>query len=197
MKIKQTQIDKVIPYARNPRRNGEAIAKVAASLKEFGWQQPIVVDNEMVVVAGHTRLAAARTLGMDAVPVVIADNLTSAQVKAYRLADNRVGEEAEWDKELLTLEIDELKLQEYDIGVLGFDEAELTISEIDYSILDDNYDVDEGLDDMEGNVKRAIQIEFEAEHYDEATELIKWWRDQEAYVGYMLMNFLREEKEKM
>jgi hypothetical protein len=80
---------------------------------------------------------------------------------------------------------------------LGFDEAELNIAEIDYSILDDNHDVDDGLDDMEGNVKRAIQIEFEAEHYDEATELIKWWRDQEAYVGYMLMNFLREEKEKL
>lgn len=196
MKIKQTQIDKVIPYARNPRRNGEAIAKVAASLKEFGWQQPIVVDNEMVVVAGHTRLAAARTLGMDAVPVVIADNLTSAQVKAYRLADNRVGEEATWDRDLLALEIDELQLQKYDLNVLGFDEDELNIAEIDYSVLDDDSDIDGELDDMEGNVKKAIQIEFEAEHYEEAAELVKYWRDRDAYVGFMILDFLRNQKNK-
>ena len=125
MKISQTEIDKIIPYARNPRKNDEAIAKVAASLKEFGWQQPIVVDNEMVVVAGHTRLAAARTLGMDAVPVVIADNLTPAQVKAYRLADNRVGQEAEWDDDLLRLEINDLEAENYNLTETGFDVDEL------------------------------------------------------------------------
>lgn len=125
MKIKQTPIDEVIPYARNPRKNGEAIAKVAASLKEFGWQQPIVVDSEMVVIAGHTRLAAARTLGMEKVPVVIADGLTPAQVKAYRLADNRVSQEAEWDDELLSVELEELLADGYDLSETGFDEDEL------------------------------------------------------------------------
>jgi len=125
MKIKQTPIDQVIPYARNPRKNGDAIAKVAASLKEFGWQQPIVVDSEMVVIAGHTRLAAARTLGMEKVPVVIADGLTPAQVKAYRLADNRVSQEAQWDDELLSVELEELLADGYNLSETGFDEDEL------------------------------------------------------------------------
>lgn len=125
MKVKQTPIDQVIPYARNPRKNGDAIAKVAASLKEFGWQQPIVVDNEMVVIAGHTRLAAARTLGMEKVPVVIADGLTPAQVKAYRLADNRVSQEAQWDDELLSVELEELLADGYNLSETGFDEDEL------------------------------------------------------------------------
>lgn len=125
MKVKQTPIDQVIPYARNPRKNGDAIAKVAASLKEFGWQQPIVVDSEMVVIAGHTRLAAARTLGMEKVPVVIADGLTPAQVKAYRLADNRVSQEAQWDDELLSVELEELLADGYNLSETGFDEDEL------------------------------------------------------------------------
>jgi len=78
MKIKNVAIDTVIPYARNPRRNQGAIAKVAGSIKEFGWKQPIVVDPEMVVIAGHTRLAAAQSLGMSEVPILIADDLTKA-----------------------------------------------------------------------------------------------------------------------
>ncbi len=125
MKVKQTAIDDIIPYARNPRKNGDAIAKVAASLKEFGWQQPIVVDSEMVVIAGHTRLAAARKLGMEKVPVVIADGLTPAQVKAYRLADNRVSQEAQWDDELLSVELEELLADGYNLSETGFDEDEL------------------------------------------------------------------------
>jgi DNA modification methylase len=125
MKIKNVAIDTVIPYARNPRNNQGAIAKVAGSIKEFGWQQPIVVDSEMVVIAGHTRLAAAQSLGMDKVPIVIAENLTPAQVKAYRLADNRVSQEAEWDHDLLTLELQDLVGEEYDLDLIGFSDDEL------------------------------------------------------------------------
>ena len=126
MKIKNVAIDTVIPYARNPRNNQGAIAKVAGSIKEFGWQQPIVVDSEMVVIAGHTRLAAAQSLGMDKVPIVIAENLTPAQVKAYRLADNRVSQEAEWDHDLLTLELQDLVNEEYDLDLTGFSDEELS-----------------------------------------------------------------------
>lgn len=126
MKIKNVAIDTVVPYARNPRRNQGAIAKVAGSIKEFGWQQPIVVDSEMVVIAGHTRLAAAQSLGMDKVPIVVAENLTPAQVKAYRLADNRVSEEAEWDDDLLRLELTDLKEQDFDLVLTGFSLAEIS-----------------------------------------------------------------------
>ena len=108
MKVIETSIDRIIPYARNPRINDGAVVKVAASIKEFGWKQPIVVDHEMVVVAGHTRLKAANKLGLKTVPTVIADDLTPEQIKAYRLADNRVAQESGWDIELLGLEIQDL-----------------------------------------------------------------------------------------
>jgi ParB-like chromosome segregation protein Spo0J len=87
MEVTETEIHKVFPYARNPRRNESAIAKVAASIQEFGWRQPIVVDSEMIVIAGHTRLEAARLLGLNTVPVHIATGLTDAQIKASRLAE--------------------------------------------------------------------------------------------------------------
>jgi site-specific DNA-methyltransferase (adenine-specific) len=120
-----TEIGRVIPYAKNPRKNTAAIAKVAASLREFGWRQPIVCDDEMTVIAGHTRLEAARSLGMTEVPVHIATGLTANQIKAYRLADNRVGEEAEWDAGMLGLELADLKLDGFDLALTGFDADEL------------------------------------------------------------------------
>ena len=104
MCVVSVPIGRLIPYSRNPRKNTAAIAKVAASLREFGWRQPIVVDDAYTVIAGHTRLEAARTLGMSEVPVHVATGLSANQIKAYRLADNRVGSEAEWDNGLLTLE---------------------------------------------------------------------------------------------
>lgn len=126
MQVELWEIDRPIPYARNPRNNDGAVDKVAASLKEFGWRQPIVVDQEGVVIVGHTRLKAARRLGMTQVPVHVASGLTEAQVKAYRLADNRVGEEAEWDSDLLNLEIGDLSELGYALALTGFDADELS-----------------------------------------------------------------------
>lgn len=125
MKVQTVPIGSVVPYARNPRRNQGAVAKVAASIREFGWRQPIVVDADMVVVAGHTRLLAAQQLGLKDVPVHVAENLTQNQIKAYRIADNRVHEEAEWDDELLALEIGDLRDAGMDLALTGFDDDEL------------------------------------------------------------------------
>jgi len=126
LKVEQASTDSLIPYARNPRRNQAAISKVAASIKEFGFRQPIVVDSDYVVVVGHTRLEAAKILGLDEVPVHVAKDMTPAQAKAYRLADNRTGEDANWDFELLALEIDDLREQfDGDLSAIGFDEGEL------------------------------------------------------------------------
>ena len=125
MKITTVAINEVIPYARNPRKNEDAIAKVSASLKEYGWQQPIVVDSEMVIIAGHTRLEAAKRLGMDEVPIHIADKLTEAQVKAFRIADNRLSQEAEWDIDLLKIELGDLESLDFDLSLTGFDDDEL------------------------------------------------------------------------
>jgi DNA modification methylase len=125
MKVNLTGIGKVIPYANNPRKNEAAIAKVAASIKEFGFRQPIVVDSEFVVVAGHTRLLAARQLGLAEVPIHIAEGLSAAQIKAYRIADNRTNEDAEWDDELLGIELGDLQNNGFNLELTGFGSDEL------------------------------------------------------------------------
>jgi DNA modification methylase len=125
MDVVDLPLERLIPYARNPRKNAAAVATVAASLKEFGWRQPIVVDEEMVILAGHTRLEAARLLGLTSAPVHIARGLTAAQARAYRLMDNRASENAEWDEALLGLELGDLQGDGFDLGLTGFDDAEL------------------------------------------------------------------------
>jgi len=125
MKVEQVPTAQVLPYAGNPRRNEAAVAKVAASLLEFGWRQPIVVDEAFVVIAGHTRLMAAISLGMETVPVHVAAGLSAVKARAYRLADNRTAEEADWDSVLLALEITALKADDYDLMLTGFNEHEL------------------------------------------------------------------------
>ena len=129
MKVQELPIEAVVPYARNPRKPNGAIDKVAASIKEFGWRQPIVVDSENVIVAGHTRLLAAKQLGLVRVPVHVAKELTKAQAKAYRLMDNKSNEEAEWDAELLTLEFGDLGEMDFDLGLTGFSEEERRAAE--------------------------------------------------------------------
>ena len=123
--VQTVPITSVVPYGRNPRRNENAVAKVAGSIKEFGFRQPIVVDKDMVIIVGHTRLLAAQQLGFTDVPIHIAENLTAAQIKAYRIADNRTHEEAEWDDELLAIELGELKDADFDLDLTGFDPDEL------------------------------------------------------------------------
>jgi DNA modification methylase len=125
MKVELVSINKVIPYARNPRNNQNAVAKVAGSIREFGFRQPIVVDKDLVIIAGHTRLLAAQQLGLKQVPIHIAEGLTDVQIKAYRIADNRTHEESEWNDELLALELGELKDLEFDLDLTGFDPDEL------------------------------------------------------------------------
>lgn len=125
MKVELVPIERVIPYARNPRRNEHAVAKVAGSIKEFGFRQPIVVDKDMVIIVGHTRLLAAQQLGFKEVPIHIAEGLSEVKVKAYRIADNRTHEEAEWDEELLALELGDLKDLDFDLDLTGFDPDEL------------------------------------------------------------------------
>ena len=118
--------DRPIPYARNARKlSAQAVNKVAASLKEFGWQQPIVVDTQGVIVVGHTRLMAAKKLGWIQVPVLIASHLTPAQVKAYRLMDNRSHQETDWDFGLVASDLLELKCLDIDLKLTGFNSDEL------------------------------------------------------------------------
>jgi DNA modification methylase len=126
MKIESWPIERPIPYARNARKiPQQAVDKVAASIKEFGFRQPIVVDKQGVIVAGHTRLLAAQKLGLSEVPVHVAAELTPTQIKAYRLADNRVADESSFDDALLALEIADLNALNFDVQLTGFDADEL------------------------------------------------------------------------
>lgn len=133
--ITMMSVDDIIPYANNPRNNKGAVDKVAASIREFGFKQAIVVDKDMVVIAGHTRLAAAKRLKMKKVPVLVADDLSEEQVKAYRLADNKTAEFAEWDFDKLSEELD--GIEDIDMEDFGFDlsdfeeEPEITEDEFD------------------------------------------------------------------
>jgi DNA modification methylase len=119
-------VDRPQPYPKNARKiSDRAVEKVAASIREYGWQQPIVVDREEVIIVGHVRQLGARHLGLAQVPVHVAQHLSPAQVRAYRLADNRTNQETDWDLELLGPELRELKALDWDMGLTGFDSREL------------------------------------------------------------------------
>lgn len=124
--ITQCRVDKLIPYVRNSRTHSdEQVAQIAASIKEFGWTNPILVDGEGVIIAGHARLLAARKLGYAEVPTIELHDLTDAQKKAYVIADNRLALNAGWDNEMLALELGELSDEGFDLDLLGFDTKEL------------------------------------------------------------------------
>ena len=119
MQIEEMRVADLIPYENNPRKNDEAVEAVAASIKEFGFKVPIIVDADNVIIAGHTRLKAAQLLGMESVPVIRADDLTDEQVKAFRLADNKTAELSGWDFTALEAEMEELA--DFDMERFGFD----------------------------------------------------------------------------
>ncbi len=123
--VELRKIDDIRPYERNPRINDQAVDAVAASLAEFGFRQPIVVDADGVIIVGHTRWKAAQKLGLDNVPVHVATDLTPEQIRGYRIADNKTGELAEWDLEILPIELNELSEGGFEMDVLAFDDDEL------------------------------------------------------------------------
>lgn len=123
--IVEKAIDEVIPYVNNPRNNQAAVDAVASSIAEFGFNVPIVIDRNNVLVTGHTRLLAAKKLGLTKVPCILAEHLTESMAKAYRIADNKVAELATWNTDLLQTELDELKELNFDMSEFGFDEDEL------------------------------------------------------------------------
>ena len=135
MKIENWDIDKVNPYDKNPRNNDGAVKSTANSIQEFGWQQPIVVDKNGVIIVGHTRLKAAKKLKLKQVPVTVAEDLTDEQVKAYRLADNKTGELADWDMGLLNDELGDIA--DIDMSDFGFD---LGTPEDDEEVQEDDFD---------------------------------------------------------
>jgi ParB-like chromosome segregation protein Spo0J len=192
IKTKSVKISEVKVNPNNPRLiRDDKFAKLVQSIKDLPQMleiRPIVVNTDMVVLGGNMRLKACKEAGLKEVPIIIADNLTEDQQREFLIKDNVSG--GDWDWNMIQSEWDTNELAEWGLDVPQF------ASDIDYSILDDD-EVSQQLEDMTDGVKKAIQIEFEAEHYEEAYELVKFWREREAYVGGMIMEYLKSEKESL
>jgi len=124
-KIIEMPVGQLIQYARNPRKNDHAVAQIASAIKEFGFRVPIIAKSDGTVIDGHLRLKAAMKLGLEKVPVVLADDMTETQIKAFRISVNRMAELAQWDTELLALEMEDLRLDGYDLNLTGFDMSKI------------------------------------------------------------------------
>ena len=191
MHFQYLKISKVLPNPENPRvikdHKYKALVK---SIKEFPKMleiRPIVVNSDMVILGGNMRLKACIEAGLKEIPVIVAKELTESEQREFTIKDNVSFGEWDWDK--LANEWDDAELNDWGLDV--WKKAE----EIDYSILNAD-DLSSDLSDMTKNIKKAIQIEFELEHYEAAQELVKWWREQGLYIGGFLMEKLKEEKEK-
>ena len=147
LKYELVDVDRLIPYINNARTHSkEQVTRLASSIKEFGFINPVITDGEHGILAGHGRIAAAKQLGIKRVPCVSADYLTEAQKKAYILADNRLPMDAGWDNDLLKIEIESLQAEGFDVGITGFDEKEIAdLFSADNEAQEDGFDVDEEL----------------------------------------------------
>ena len=147
-RFEKVPVDKLVPYARNARTHSkEQILQIRASLREFGFVTPVVVDEKYSIIAGHGRVAAAKEEGITEIPCVFAENLTEAQKKAYILADNRLAMNAGWDEEMLAVEIADLQGADFDVSLLGFTDAEMNkLLDGDADAQEDDFDIDGALD---------------------------------------------------
>ena len=175
MNIVEIPVNQLKPYKKNARFNENAIPKVAESIKQFGFRNPIIVDKAMVVIAGHTRLEAAKQLGLKKVPCIIADDLTPEQVKAFRLVDNRTSEFASWNYELLQTELESLDidLSDFEFPDLTYEDT-LDAEELE-SILDDNTDAtdygNKGVDSLPVERKEEYKVEIICKNQTEQESL--------------------------
>lgn len=180
LKVEYRKVADLNPYANNPRLNDGAVDAVAASIKEFGFKVPIVVDSDGVIVTGHTRVKAAEKLGLESVPVIVASDLSPEQVKAFRLADNKTSELAEWDMGKLDIELGEI--ENIDMNDFGFN---IDLPELEDSTvgIDDSYEDTGDGEDAHMDGSRGYSITYEIAFNDE-NEQAEWYA------------FLRELKQK-
>jgi ParB-like chromosome segregation protein Spo0J len=173
LKYELTDIESLVPYVRNARVHTDAhIAQIAGSIREFGFNIPVLIDSKRNIIAGHGRVMAARKLGMTEIPVVIADHLTDSQRRAFILADNKIHDNSTFDYETLQLEIDELKEAGFELKLAGFEEFEL---DIQYS--ENTWDSDIDLGDRDGvnldGIPCVIRVEVKVDSGDQTRQLIK------------------------
>ena len=170
MQVIEKELSWLKPYANNPRDNESAVEPVANSIKEFGFKVPIVATSDGEIINGHTRFKASKLLGLEKVPVIIADDLTDEQIKAFRLADNKTGEIADWNESLLIKELEELDDLDYDMGQFGF-ELDLDDADEDGDGYDDAGDIPDNIDVVEAFALNVI-VKDEAEQAELYEELL-------------------------
>ena len=191
MEIQTIKINEIKLNPNNPRLiKDDKFNKLVQSIKDFPEMlniRPIVVNDDMVILGGNMRFKACKEAGLKEVPIIKASGLSAEKQREFLIKDNVSG--GEWDWTLLQ-EWDSIELGDWGLDLPSF------AADVDYSILDEE-DVSDQLKEMTDGVKKAIQIEFELEHYSEASELVKFWRDKKAYIGGMIMEYLKAEKDKL
>ena len=185
MKINEVNVDKLVPYANNPRLNEHTVNDLVKSITEFGFNQPIAVDKDYVIITGHARYKASLVMGLEKVPVVVLDNLTEEQVKGYRLADNKVGEKSAWHVNKLEQELMDLSV---DMAQFGFEDLKGQLDGLDFDM--DESDSGEDMDVLEGveDEPRGYSITYELSFKDEA-EQEKWYD----FIGRLRKDYPDEE----
>ena len=187
--IDQTPVEELVPYDNNPRTHSAVqIERLVNSLKEFGFTNPILVDDDCNVIAGHGRLEAAKIVGLKTVPTITLSHLSEDQRRAYVIADNQLALNSGWDDDLLQSELQARGDAGFDLSLLGWgDDIPSFAEEPDYSALDD---LDDPTNDLAEGVMKAIQIEFRSEDYEEAKALVDAARKRGDYVGMKLIEAL-------
>ncbi len=195
MKTEKIAIGKIKLNQNNPRIiKDDKFQKLVKSIQEFPQMleiRPIVVNDDMIVLGGNMRLRACQEAGLKEITIIKASNLTEEQQKEFIIKDNVAF--GEWDWNDLANNWFPQELEDWGLQIPGFDTE---VKELDYSILDEE-DIDGQLSQMAGSVRKAIQIEFEPEHYEQAQDLVKFWREQKLYIGGFLIEKLKQEKEKL
>lgn len=172
MKVVNFKLTEIKPYENNPRDNARAISKVAESIRQFGFKVPIIVDKDNVIITGHTRYLASQELGLEEVPVIVAEDLTEEKVKAFRLADNKVSEYSTWNDDLLKVELEDLIDLDFDINSIGFSEIELM--ELTEDIEAEEYDNEEIEDYVEQAEEKLKAVNIVVSCFDEEEQ--EWIR---------------------
>ena len=187
--ITKVPLKELKPYKNNPRLNNDVqIERLINSLKEFGFTNPVLIDDDKNVIAGHGRLIAAERLNIDLIPTITLSHLTEEQRKAYIIADNQLALNSSWDDDLLQIELGNLLDNGFDLSVLGWgDDLPTFAEEPDYGLLDD---IDDPNESLASNVYRGILLEFKPEDYEHARQLISDARKRGVYVGMKLIELL-------
>ena len=188
--IKQSRIIDLTLYKNNPRVHSDTqIERLAISLTEFGFTNPVLVDDTGNVICGHGRIAAAKKIGLDTVPTITLSHLTEDQRRAYIIADNQLALNSSWDDDILKYELEKLSENGFDLSLLGWgDDIPAFADEPDYGSLDD---FDDPTGELANDVMKAIQIEFRPEDYEEAKEVVAEARKKGVYIGQELVNTLK------